>query len=112
MASLRSGELLRCDTTAEKARQDRPALLHSPFAACGEAQIALEPTAGHNPQSLTYLSCGKDFILRRSLREQRASKDAPDCALGAALAPWSVLRGPFGAPQDEGGGCRDGVVDD
>ena len=45
-----------------------------------------------------------DLILRRPLRKQRASKDAPEYACGNRLRHWIVLRGPFGAPQDEGGG--------
>jgi hypothetical protein len=43
-----------------------------------------------------------DLILRRPLRKQRASKDAPEGVCNAARATWIVLRGPFGAPQDEG----------
>ena len=49
---------------------------------------------------------------RRPLREQRASKvcpepaegDAPEDVCDDARATWIVLRGPFGAPQDEDGG--------
>src|SRR5208337_3212439 len=43
-----------------------------------------------------------DFILRRPLRKQRTSKDAP--AGDTARLAWSVLRGPFGVPKDEGVG--------
>jgi hypothetical protein len=43
------------------------------------------------------------LILRRPLRKQRASKDAPEGVRNAARATWILLRGPFGAPQDEGG---------
>ena len=45
-----------------------------------------------------------DLMLRRPLRKQRASKDAPEGVYGAARRAWTVLRGPFGAPQDESGG--------
>ena len=43
------------------------------------------------------------LILRRPLRKQRGSKDARGDAFGAACGSWKVLRGPFGAPQDEAG---------
>src|SRR5208283_2894756 len=34
----------------------------------------------------------------------KGSEDAPEGVCDAACAKWIVLRGPFGAPQDEGGG--------
>ena len=47
-------------------------------------------------------ACDWSFRVRRPLRKQRASKDAPEDACGAARAPWTVLRGPFGRLRTRG----------
>ena len=50
---------------------------------------------GHDPKSLTSVSFATDLILRRPLRQQRASKDTPDRAHSHACARWNAIRGPL-----------------
>jgi predicted nucleic acid-binding protein len=58
MASQRSEELLHCDTTAEKARQDRPALLHEAFGARGQS---LRSNLAQRRLELRWAEQGMDF---------------------------------------------------
>ena len=70
-----------------------------------DARIKVVLAPGRDPKSLTSVSFATDLVLRRP---EVASKDTPDRAHSHACARWNVLRGPFGAPQDEVDGCWGG----
>jgi len=65
---------------------------------------------GRNPQSLTSTSSGTDLILRRPLREQRASKDAPTASTALLSPAETSFEAPSGRLRTRSVDVRSGVL--